>query len=190
MSSPQPTMPSTATPTPISVVGITGLTGSAALACLLSAPAPFAITAFSRRAAPATADTPGTSYNNIVGELAPTPATVGSPGGIYVTCLGTTRADVGGVDTQRAIDLDMNRDLAQQARKDGAETVSPQTRGRRPARGGGSYQVMLVSTSMANSAAWFAYPKMKGELEDAIKGMGFPRTILLRPGALLYDGDR
>jgi hypothetical protein len=41
-----------------------------------------------------------------------------------VSCLGTTRADVGGINKQRAIDLDMNRDLAQQARNDGAETVS------------------------------------------------------------------
>jgi uncharacterized protein YbjT (DUF2867 family) len=115
-------MPST--PTPISLVGITGLTGSAALACLLSAPAPFAVTAFSRKAAPATANTPGTTYNNVVGELAPTPKQVGTPGGIFVSCLGTTRADVGGINKQRAIDLDMNRDLAQQARNDGAETVS------------------------------------------------------------------
>jgi uncharacterized protein YbjT (DUF2867 family) len=163
-------MPST--PTPISLVGITGLTGSAALACLLSAPAPFAVTAFSRKAAPATANTPGTTYNNVVGELAPTPKQVGTPGGIFVSCLGTTRADVGGINKQRAIDLDMNRDLAQQARNDGAETM------------------MLVSTAMASSAAWFAYPKMKGELEDAVKAMGFRRTIIFRPGALLYDGDR
>lgn len=49
---------------------------------------------------------------------------------------------------------------------------------------------MLVSTSLADSASWFAYPRMRGELEDAIKGMGFNRTILLRPGTLLYDGDR
>ncbi|BEJ17359.1 hypothetical protein CspHIS471_0607600 [Cutaneotrichosporon sp. HIS471] len=163
-------MPST--PTPISLVGITGLTGSATLACLLSAPAPFAITGFSRRANPNTPDTPGTTYTNIVGELSPTPAKVGNVGGIFVSCLGTTRADVGGVEKQRAIDLDMNRDLAKQARKDGAETM------------------MLVSTAMASSAAWLAYPKMKGELEDAVKGMGFSRTIILRPGALLYDGDR
>jgi uncharacterized protein YbjT (DUF2867 family) len=50
--------------------------------------------------------------------------------------------------------------------------------------------MMLVSTAMASSAAWFAYPKMKGELEDAVKAMGFRRTIIFRPGALLYDGDR
>lgn len=49
---------------------------------------------------------------------------------------------------------------------------------------------MLVSTSMADSSSWFAYPHMKGELEDAVKAMGFKRTILLRPGTLLYDGDR
>ncbi|GMK57211.1 hypothetical protein CspeluHIS016_0400450 [Cutaneotrichosporon spelunceum] len=172
MSTPEPEPTMSPTPKPISLVGITGLTGSAALASLLSAPAPFAVTAFSRRAAPATSHTPGTTYRNVVGELAPTPAHVGTAGGIFVSCLGTTRADVGGVEKQRAIDLDMNRDLAQQARKDGAETM------------------MLVSTEGANSSSWFAYPKMKGELEDAVKEMGFGRTIILRPGMLLYDGDR
>lgn len=31
---------------------------------------------------------------------------------------------------------------------------------------------------------------MKGQLEDNIKKLGFSSTVILRPGLLLYDGDR
>lgn len=30
-----------------------------------------------------------------------------------------------------------------------------------------------------------AYPKMKGELEDMVKGLGFAHTVILRPGWIL-----
>lgn len=45
-------------------------------------------------------------------------------GGIYVSCLGTTRADAGGTAEQEKVDLGLNKDLATRAKKDGASTVS------------------------------------------------------------------
>lgn len=123
---PAPTPPAS-TPIPVTLVGGTGLTGSAALSSLLASPAAFAITSLSRRAAPASpapSANPATSYHNRVGELTPVPQPLATKGGIFVSCLGTTRAAEGGVDAQRKIDLDLNRDLAEQARKDGADTVS------------------------------------------------------------------
>jgi hypothetical protein len=48
---------------------------------------------------------------------------VAGPGAVYISCLGTTRADAGGVENQRKIDYELNRDLATRARKDGATTV-------------------------------------------------------------------
>jgi uncharacterized protein YbjT (DUF2867 family) len=50
--------------------------------------------------------------------------------------------------------------------------------------------MILVSTMNANSKSWFAYPKMKGELEDDVKALGFESTIILHPAVLLYDGSR
>lgn len=44
---------------------------------------------------------------------------------------------------------------------------------------------MLVSTHGAHSGARLAYPRMKGELEDAVRGLGFRHTVILRPGLLV-----
>lgn len=119
-------------PIPVTVIGSTGLTGSAALSALLSSPTAFSVTALTRR--PASASTtpqasPETSYHNRVVDLAavfgaenPT-ETVASKGGVYVSCLGTTRGAVGSVEAQKAIDLDLNTVLANKAKADGAETV-------------------------------------------------------------------
>jgi len=117
-----------ASPIPVTIVGSTGLTGSAALRSLLASPVSFAVTALTRRDNPATPSNPGTSYTNRVTPDLNSAATaaepLAAPKGVYISCLGTTRADSGGVEQQKKIDLDLNRELAQKARKDGATTVS------------------------------------------------------------------
>jgi uncharacterized protein YbjT (DUF2867 family) len=45
--------------------------------------------------------------------------------------------------------------------------------------------MILVSAAGSSSSSMFAYPKMKGELEDAVKGMGFEHCVILQPGMLL-----
>lgn len=52
------------------------------------------------------------------------------------------------------------------------------------------HQMILVSSTGANSKSWFAYPRMKGELEDHVVGLNFPNTVIIRPGVLLHDGNR
>jgi hypothetical protein len=34
-----------------------------------------------------------------------------------------------------------------------------------------------------------AYPKMKGELEEAVKALNFDQTVILRPGLIVGDRD-
>lgn len=120
-------------PTPVTIIGATGLTGSAALSALLSSPSPFSITSLTRRARSASTSPEAskeTSYHNRVVDLQSvyTSSTAGESiaqkGGVYISCLGTTRAAVGSVEAQRKVDLDLNTILAERAKADGAETVS------------------------------------------------------------------
>lgn len=129
-------------PTPVTLVGATGLTGSASLRYLLTSPSALAITSVTRRAAPAPWEpsTTGSSYTNrVLPDLTTattTPEPLSTKGGVYVSCLGTTRAQVGGdIKKQEAIDLDMNKVLFERAKKDGASTVSRTSTGVRGRRG-------------------------------------------------------
>lgn len=78
--------------------------------------------------------------------------------------LATTRANAGGLQAQHAIDHDLNLSLAQAARAAGATTY------------------VLISTAGANARSWFFYPRMKGELEEAVQRLGFDHVVLVRPG--------
>ena len=58
-------------------------------------------------------------------------------------------------------------------------------------------QLILVSTAGASANSYFPYARMKGQLEEEVKRMGFERCVILRPGFLLgtryvpravYDG--
>lgn len=86
---------------------------------------------------------------------------------LFISALGTTRAQAGGLDNQRKIDYDLNLDLAKAAKQAGATTY------------------VLISSSGANSKSFFSYPKMKGELEEAVKDLGFEHTVILRPGLIV-----
>lgn len=49
---------------------------------------------------------------------------------VFVSCLGTTKAQAGSIDNQRKIDLDLNLTLAQAAKDAGADTVRFNCKGR------------------------------------------------------------
>lgn len=117
---------------PVTLVGATGFTGSTTLDSLLASTFPFAITTFSRKPLPPrTASSTSTFTTEVLDDLTQaTKAQLCTPGGVYITCLGTTRATAGGSKQQEAIDLHLNRDLARKAKEDGAETV----RNRYPSR--------------------------------------------------------
>jgi len=48
---------------------------------------------------------------------------------------------------------------------------------------------VLISTSGASASSRFAYPKMKGELEDAVKTLDFEHVVILRPGLLVGERE-
>lgn len=113
---------------PVTLVGATGLTGAETYKALLkSKSSAFAVTTLARKALPT--ETPANAATTTTprqfSDLFEAPkGQVATKGGVYVSCLGTTRGVAGGVENQRRIDLDLNRDLAQKAKEDGASTVS------------------------------------------------------------------
>lgn len=93
---------------------------------------------------------------------------------LFISGLGTTRAQAGSFDAQYAIDHDLNLALARGAKAAGCSTY------------------VLISSAGANSGSYFAYPRMKGELEDAVQALGFEHVVLVRPGMIVgtrRDGD-
>lgn len=86
---------------------------------------------------------------------------------IFFSALGTTARAAGGFANQRKIDYDLNIELAQAARRAGATVY------------------VLISTSGASTSSIFPYTRMKGELDEAVKGIGFKHTIILKPGLLV-----
>jgi uncharacterized protein YbjT (DUF2867 family) len=86
---------------------------------------------------------------------------------IFFSGLGTTKAQAGSLEAQRKIDYDLNLDLAKAAKEAGVETY------------------VLISAGSANSQSSFAYVKMKGQLEDDVKALGFKHTVIVRPGLIL-----
>ena len=94
-------------------------------------------------------------------------SSVTPPPSIFFSALGTTRDAAGGVEGQRKIDLELNLSLAEAAKKSGVKVY------------------VLISTGGANANSFFAYSKMKGELEDGVKALGFDTTVILRPGLLV-----
>ena len=114
---------------PVTLVGGTGLTGSAALLALLQSPTSIDLTTITRKPTPApVGSTNGSTnyvnrvYTNLAESISSTEG-VGPKGGVYVSCLGTTRGAAGGFEKQKEIDLYLNRDLVTKAKADGAKTV-------------------------------------------------------------------
>lgn len=73
------------------------------------------------------------------------------------------------MEAQREIDYQLNLDLARAAKEAGVEIY------------------ILISSSNASSNSYFAYSRMKGELEEAVKGLGFKHTVFLRPGLIVGE---
>jgi uncharacterized protein YbjT (DUF2867 family) len=61
-------------------------------------------------------------------------------------------------------------------------------RAARLGRAGGASHYLLVSSIGADSHSRFFYSRVKGELEDALLGLGYPRLTIARPS--LLTGDR
>lgn len=86
---------------------------------------------------------------------------------LFFSALGTTARQAGGFANQRKIDYDLNIALAKAAKEAGATVYT------------------LISTSGASTASRIPYSRMKGELDEAVKELGFQHTIILKPGLLV-----
>ncbi|WP_063068190.1 NAD(P)H-binding protein [Neisseria flavescens] len=94
-------------------------------------------------------------------------------GDVLFACLGTTLKAAGSKEAQWAIDYEANLEFAKVARQNGVNAL------------------VLVSASGANSASRLFYQRMKGELEQAIIALNFPRLIIFRPPLLIRpNSDR
>ena len=94
-------------------------------------------------------------------------------GDVLFACLGTTLKAAGSKEAQWAIDYEANFEFAKAARENGVHTL------------------VLVSASGANAASRLFYQRMKGELEQALIALNFPRLIIFRPPLLIRpNSDR
>jgi uncharacterized protein YbjT (DUF2867 family) len=90
-------------------------------------------------------------------------AALSPPPSIFFSALGTTKAAAGGFQNQYKIEHGLNVELARAARDSGARVF------------------VLISVAGADQASNFAYSRMKADIEEGIKDLGFERTVILRP---------
>ncbi len=87
-----------------------------------------------------------------------------------ICAIGTTRAKAGSDEAFRAVDFDIPLAVARKTRENGASCF------------------VLTSSIGANASSRLLYPRTKGELENALRDVGFTSLTILRPGVL--GGDR
>jgi uncharacterized protein YbjT (DUF2867 family) len=84
-------------------------------------------------------------------------------------CLGTTIRKAGSEDAFRRVDLGYVREAARLASEAGAR------------------QFLLVSSIGADASSRVFYSRVKGEAEAAVRGVPFPRVVIVRPSLLLGE---
>ncbi|SDK11018.1 NAD-dependent epimerase/dehydratase family protein [Microbulbifer yueqingensis] len=150
------------------VIGATGLVGSALVDDLAGSESIESVTTLTRRPAPHES---GKVRNQVVdfGRLGDHANLF--TGDLLFSCLGTTRRKAGSLEAQRRVDLDYQLQAAALAAKNGVA------------------HYLLVSSSGANPDSRSGYLQMKGELEQCVLQLGFPRVSIFRPSLLLGERD-
>ncbi|KAI9046197.1 uncharacterized protein KD926_004035 [Aspergillus affinis] len=153
----------------VALIGGTGMVGSHILTSLLANPAVARVDTISRRTpqAASAAQAKLTTFVNDdtsrwasqLSSLTPTPS-------IFISSFATTRGAAGGFENQYKIEHGLNIEMA------------------RAARDAGTKVYVLISSSGASKASSIPYTRMKGEIEEDIKEMGFDKTVILRPGLI------
>lgn len=87
-------------------------------------------------------------------------------GDVLFSCLGTTLKAAGSKEAQWKIDYEYQYAFAKAARENKVENF------------------VLVSSDFASPDSLFYYPRMKGELEDTVKALGFPKLSIFKPPIL------
>jgi uncharacterized protein YbjT (DUF2867 family) len=151
--------------TPVLVAGASGLVGSALVRRLLAGAAGPEVVSVARR--PLGLSSP--RLVEVVADFARLGETTVPPAGAAFCALGTTMAKAGSEGAFRAVDLDAVVAFARLARRAGAA------------------RFLLVSALGADPASRVLYNRVKGEAEEAVKGLGFAGVALFRPSLLLGD---
>lgn len=87
------------------------------------------------------------------------------------SCLGTTRKAAGSAKRFRQIDYGYNLAFAEACSAQGVE------------------RFFLLSAMNANANSPLLYPRVKGELEQAVQALGFADVVMFRPSLLLGQHD-
>ena len=88
-------------------------------------------------------------------------------GDLLFSCLGTTLKDAGSKAAQWTVDHDYQYLFAKAARENGVGCC------------------VLVSSVNASAKSPLFYARMKGQLEEDVRKLGFPRLIIFRPPSLI-----
>ena len=92
-------------------------------------------------------------------------------GDVAFSCLGTTLAVAGSKEAQWHVDYDYQYAFAAHCRQNGVATF------------------VLVSAAGATAQSKLFYNRMKGQLEDAVKALGFPRLLIFQPSILIRSNS-
>lgn len=92
-------------------------------------------------------------------------------GDVLFSCLGTTIKAAGSRAAQWKVDYTYQYETARAARENGVPTF------------------VLVSSIGASPKSKVFYTRMKGELEEAVKLLGFPGCFILQPPSLIRKGS-
>ena len=92
-------------------------------------------------------------------------------GDVLFSCLGTTIKAAGSQAAQWKVDYTYQYEAAKAAREQGVPTC------------------VLVSSIGASPKSGIFYTRMKGELEEAVKALGFPGCFSLQPPSLIRKGS-
>jgi uncharacterized protein YbjT (DUF2867 family) len=147
------------------IAGASGLVGGECLQRLLASETYAKVTVVTRRSLGAAARHP--KLREIVVDFARLDSVGDELRADHVFCaLGTTIRKAGSQEKFRQVDFEYPRRLAQLTLANGARHCS------------------LVSALGASSKSGVFYSRVKGELEDALRAMGWPSLCLLRPSVI------
>ena len=92
-------------------------------------------------------------------------------GDVAFSCLGTTLAVAGSKEAQWRVDYDYQYNFAELCHNNGVPTF------------------VLVSAAGAKAPSKLFYNRMKGQLEDAIKALGFSCLLIFQPSVLIRSNS-
>ena len=92
-------------------------------------------------------------------------------GDVAFSCLGTTLAAAGSKEAQWRVDYDYQYAFAKHCHNNGVPTF------------------VLISAAGAKAPSKLFYNRMKGQLEDTVKALGFPRLLIFQPSILIRSNS-